>query len=167
MTAYAFSQILPDSTLPPKYSAGMLYAIDFEYTQTIAFVAADTITTPADAMPDNGIRIVDAQWVQTKETDAHATPTGTWDIGDSGDADRFIAAVPMGINGVTTTGTQLVNWINRPQGLTAGVVSTGSGYLYAAGTSPRFIATVGGTVATGSTDATVRLRVWFYCTGEQ
>ncbi len=166
MTAYNFSQILPFSKHPPKYEGGIPYSIDFEYTLTGALVAADTITTPADALPDDGINIVEVLLIYP-ELDTNATPTGTFDVGDSGDADRFIAVAPMGVAGVTTAGFQLRQGINRAQGLTSGVVSTGEGYLYPVGTSPQLVVTVGGTVATGATTGFIKLRVKYLCSGEQ
>lgn len=166
MTAYNYSQIIPFSVHDPKFAAGQLYSIDFEYTLTGALVENDTITTPAGALPDEGIRIVDVELVYP-ELDTHATPTGTFDVGDSDDTNRFVSAVPMGVAGVTTAGFQLRQGINIAQGLTSGVVSTGSGYLYAAGTSPRLITTVSAAVATGAASGVIRKRVWFYCTSEQ
>ncbi len=161
-TAYAFSQILPNSSNPPKYAPGQLYSIDFEYTLAGAVVTGDTYTTPALALPDNGIRIVDTQLIMPA-LDTNATPTATISVGDSGSATRFINAAQAG----SATATQVSRFINQAQGLTSGVVSSGSGYLYASGTSPRVIVTVGGTVATAQTAGAIRLRVSFYCTGEQ
>lgn len=168
MTAYNFNQLLPDSSLPPAYLPGMRYSIDFEFTLSgTALVVNDTITTPAGALPSNGIRIIDTQLIQTKELDTNTTPTGALSVGDSTLSNRFISSVPMGLNGVTTAGTQLTNWINIPQGVTNGVVTSGYGYLYPAGTSPRLIVSVSNAVATGSTTGTIRLRCWFNCSGEQ
>lgn len=160
-TAYAFSQILPYSSHPPKYEPGSLYSIDFEYTLAGAVVTADSYTTPASALPSNGIRIVDTQLIMPA-LDTNATPTATISVGDSGSATRFVNAALAG----STQSTQMTVWINRAQGLTSGVVSTGSGYLYAQGTDPRIVVTVGGTVATAQSSGVVRLRVSFYCTGE-
>ncbi len=165
MTAYNFSQVLPDSKHPPRYEPGMEYTIDFEYALTGALVEADTITTPTGAMPSNGIRIVETEVIYP-ELDSNATPTGTFDVGDSGDTDRFIDGVPLGVAGVTTAGFQLRQGINRAQTLSSGNVSIGYGYLYGQGTDPRFIVTVGSAVATGETTGLIRLRVTFLCTGE-
>jgi hypothetical protein len=160
MAAYNFSQILPYSSYPAKFDAGQLYSIDFEYTLAGAVVSGDTYTTPANALPTNGIRIVDTQLVSVA-LDTNASPTATISVGDSGSATRFINAAAAG-------GTaQVVRFINQAQGLTNGVVSSGSGYLYASGTAPQIVVTVGGTVATAQTTGTIRLRVSFYCTGEQ
>jgi len=166
MTAYNFSQIIPYSSHQPKYAPGQLYAIDFEYSLTTGLANADTITTPSDALPDEGIRIVDVE-ISHPELDTNATPTGTYNVGDSDDADRFIDGGVMGVTGVTTADYLVLNRINRAQGTTSGVVSSGSGYLYAQGTSPQLIVTIASAVATAASSGVIRMRVWFYCTGEQ
>ncbi len=160
-TAYAFSQILPYSVHPPKYEPGALYSIDFEYTLAGAVVTGDTYTTPTGCLPSNGIRIVDTQLIMPA-LDTNATPTATISSGDATTATRFINAALAG----STQSTQMTVWINQAQTLTAGVVTSGSGYLYAQGTDPRIKVTVGGTVATAQTTGVIRLRVIFYCSGE-
>jgi hypothetical protein len=160
-TAYAFSQILPYSSYPPKFEPGELYSIDFEYTLGGAVVTGDTYTTPANALPNSGFRIVDTQLIMPP-LDTNATPTATISVGDSGSATRFINAAQAG----SATATQVSRWINQAQGLTSGVVSSGSGYLYGNGANPQIIVTVGGVVATAQTTGTIRLRVSFYCTSE-
>lgn len=163
-TAYNMVQILPYSVHPPKYNPGEMYAIDFEYTIAGTIVTGDTYTTPANALPANGIRIVDTQLVISAQ-DTNATPTSTISVGDSGSATRFVNAAN---GGNATSNVQLHIWINQNQVLTSGVVSAGSGYLYGASnaTAPQIIVTVGGTIATAATTGFVRLRVTFYCTGE-
>jgi hypothetical protein len=165
MTAYVLSQIVPDSSFPARTSPGMLYTSEFQYTLAGAVVTGDTFTTPANALPSNGIRIAEIE-VISPELDTDATPTATFDVGDATDADRFIAAAPAGLNGVTTSGAQMSTKINIAQGLTSGVVSTGSNYLYGSGTAPRIVMTLGGVVATAQTAGTIRLKVSFYCTDE-
>jgi hypothetical protein len=168
MTDYNFAQILPYSSYPPKWESGQLYCIDFEYdvSDGSALAASDTITTPSSALPDEGIRIVDVE-ISHPELDSNTTPTGTYDIGDSDDVDRFLDGAVMAINGVTTAGYLVYNRINVEQTLTSGVVSAGSGYLYASGTSPQLVLTVASSVATGVASGIIRMRVWFYCTGEE
>lgn len=160
-TAYDFSQLVPYSSYPAKYEPGMLYCVDFEYTLAGAVVTGDTYTTPSGALPSNGIRVVDTMLVMPA-LDTNATPTATISSGDSGSATRFINAALAG----DTQATQMQVFINKAQTTTAGIVTGGSGYLYAQGTTPRIIITVGGTVATAQTAGVVRLRVSFYCTGE-
>lgn len=162
-TAYTYAQILPYSSYPPKYDAGQLYTIDFEYTQAATVVTGDTYSTPSGALPTNGIRIVDTVLILSP-VDTNATPTATISVGDAGSATRFINA---GNAGNATANAQLHLFINQNQGLTSGVVSSGSGYLYASGTNPVIVTTVGGTVATAASTGYVRLRISFYCTGEQ
>lgn len=162
-TAYTFAQILPYSSYPAKYESGMLYSIDFEYTIVGSVVTGDNYTTPSGALPTNGIRIVDTALVMSP-VDTNATPTATISCGDSGSATRFISGANAGS---ATSGAQLHLFINQAQGLTAGIVSSGSGYLYASGTTPQIKVTVGGTVATAAATGYIRLRVSFYCTGEQ
>lgn len=165
MTAYVLSQLVPDSSFPARTSPGMLYTTEFQYTLAGAVVSGDTFTTPADALPENGLRIAEIE-VISPELDTDATPTGTFEVGDATDANRFISAAPMGVNGVTTSGFQMSTKINIAQGLTSGVVSTGTNYLYGSGTSPRIVMTLGGTIATAQTAGTIRLKVSFYCTDE-
>lgn len=159
-TAYNFSTIQPYNIMLPPYAAGMLYSVDFEYSLGGAVVTGDTYTTPADALPDNGITIVDTQLIMVP-LDTNATPTATISVGDSGSATRFINAAQAG----SATATQVTRFINQAQGLTSGVVSSGSGYIYTAGTSPRLIVTVGGVVATAQTTGVIRFRVSYYCSG--
>jgi len=165
MTAYAFSSLTPDSSFPARTSPGMLYTTEFQYTLAGAVVSADTFTTPANALPANGMRIAEVEVIMP-ELDTNATPTGTFIVGDATDDNRFIDAAPMGVAGVTTAGYQMRTCINIAQGLTSGVVSTGSNYLYGSGTSPRLVMTLGGTIATAATTGTIRLKVSFYCTDE-
>jgi hypothetical protein len=162
-TAFNFAQIIPYSQGPAKYEAGHLYEIDFEYTLAGAVVTGDTYTTPAGALPDGGIRIVDTQLV-FPPLDTNATPTATISMGDAGLATRFINAALAGTSIATE---QKKVFINQAQGLTAGVVTSGSGYLYPKGTAPVLVGTVGGVVATAQTVGTIRLKVIYYCTGEQ
>lgn len=163
MTAYNFSQILPYSSQPARYEAGQLYSIDFEYTLAGAVVTADTWTTPSGALPSNGIRVIDTE-LHMAALDTNASPTATISVGDAGVATRFINAANAGS---PTSGAQVNLFINRAQALTSGVVSAGSGYLYASGTTPQIVVTLGGTVATAASTGVIRLRVSFYCTGEQ
>lgn len=166
MTAYNYSQIVPFNGQNPVFEVGNDYSIDFEYVLTGALSSGDTITTPAGALPSDGIRILEVE-VIAPETDTNATPTGTFDVGDSGDADRFIDGIPMGVAGVTTAGYQMRQGINIAQGTTNGVVSSGVGYLYGQGTTPQLITTVASAVATGATTGVIRKRVFFRCTSEQ
>jgi hypothetical protein len=164
MTDYNFSQVQPYSEKPALFEVGQQYSIDFEYALGGALSSGDTITTPANALP-GGIRVVESELVYP-ELDTNTTPTGTWDVGDADDVNRFVDGVPMGVAGVTTAGFQLRQGINVAQGLTAGVVSSGVGYLYASGSAPQLVATVASAVATGAASGVVRLRVTFLCTNE-
>jgi hypothetical protein len=164
-TAYAFSSLVPDSSFPARTSVGMLYTIEFQYTLAGAVVTGDTFTTPANALPANGIRIAEVE-VITPVLDTNATPTGTFSVGDANLATRFISAAPMGVTGITSATYQIRQVINIAQGLTAGVVSTGTNYLYGSGTAPRLVVTLAGTVATAQTAGTIRMRVSFYCVDE-
>ena len=164
MTAYNFVGLVPDTSYNPRYEPGYLYSIEFQFTQTVAFVNGDTVTTPANALPGNGIRIQEVEVIHPS-LDTNGSPTCTYSVGDSGSASRFISTA----NGFTgSTGGQVKNLINVAQALTAGVVSSGTNYLYgsANASAPQLILTINGVVATGSTTATVRLKVWFWSTGE-
>jgi hypothetical protein len=160
-TAYTFATIIPYNQNPPKFASGQLYSIDFEYTIGATVVSGDTYTTPLNALPNDGFQIVDTQLIFGR-LDTNATPTATISVGDSGLATRFINAANAGS---ATSGAQLHAYINQAQGLTAGVVTAGSGYQYVEGVSPQLVVSVGGTVATAATTGVVRLRVSFYCTG--
>ncbi len=162
-TAYTFAQILPYSSYPAKWEPGELYSIDFEYTVAATVVTGDNYSTPAGGLPSNGIRIVDTALIFTP-LDTNASPTATISVGDSGSATRFINAANAGSG---TSNAQLHLYINQAQGLTNGVVTSGSGYLYGSNTTPVLKVTVGGTVATAQTAGVIRLRVSFYCSGEQ
>lgn len=161
-TAYSMSSLVPDSSYPAKWSPGMIQMVEFQYTLAGAVITGDSYTTPADALPDNGIRILEVE-ILSPELDTNATPTATFVVGDSDDDNRFISAAPAGVNGITTTNYQMSTKINIAQGLTSGVVSTGSNYLYASGTAPRLKMTVGGTVATAQTAGTIRMKVTYQC----
>jgi len=159
-TAYNMSSVQPYNILQPPYAPGQLYSIDFEYTLLGAAVTGDTYTTPTLSMPDNGITIVDTQLIMVP-LDTNATPTATISVGDSGSATRFVNAAQAG----DAYATQVTRTINQAQGFTAGVVTSGTGYIYTAGTDIRFIVTLGGTVATAASTGVIRLRVSFYCSG--
>lgn len=165
-TAYSMSSLVPDSSYPPKWSPGSVQSVEFQYTLAGAVVTGDSYTTPANALPSNGFRILEVE-VLSPELDTNATPTATFVVGDTSDDNRFIDAAPAGVNGITTSNYQMSTKINIAQGLTSGVVSTGSNYLYASGTSPQLKMTVGGTVATAQTAGTIRLRVTYQCVEEQ
>jgi hypothetical protein len=143
----------------------MLYTVEFQYSLVGAVVTGDTYTIPAAGLPKNSFRISEVAFISVP-LDTNATPTATISVGDAGSATRFINVAPAGVNGITTAGFQLVNTINVVQGLTAGVVSSGTNYLYDTGTAPVLVATVGGTVATAATTGLIRLRVTYYCTEE-
>lgn len=160
-TAYNFSQVLPYSAFPPEWFPGSEFTIDFEYSLGGAVVTGDTYTTPAGAFPVNGFRIVDTDFISVP-LDTNATPTATISVGDSGSATRFINAAQAG----NATATQIRRSINQAQGLTNGVVSSGTGYLYSTGNSAQLICTVGGTVATAQTTGVIRLRVTYKCSSE-
>jgi hypothetical protein len=159
MTAYNFVAVQASRFFP-----GEKYSVEFQYTLGGAFVNGDTITIPANSLPINGIKIAEVE-VLHKPLDTNATPTMTYSVGDSGLSTRFISAAGAG-DTITTVGHQIRNAINIPQGKTAGVVTTGTGYLYGAGTSPQLILTVDGVVATGATTGTVRMVVHYYCAEE-
>lgn len=165
MTAYNMSSIVPDSSYPAKWSVGTQQSIEFQYTLGGAVVTGDTFTTPASATPSGGFRILEVELI-SPELDTNATPTGTISIGDTTSATRFVNAAPMGVNGITTTGYQMSTKINQAQTLSSGVVSAGSNYLYGVGTSPQFVITLGGTIATAQTAGVLRLRVTYRCVEE-
>jgi len=165
MTAYNFSSLTPDSSYPPKWTPGATRRVEFQYTLGGAVVSGDTYTTPANALPSNGIRIIEVT-LMSPELDTNAAPTATISAGDATSATRFINAAPAGIAGVTTSGYQLINNINVAQTRTNGVVSAGPNYLYGSGVSPQIVVTLGGTVATAQTTGTIRLVVTYECTEE-
>jgi hypothetical protein len=165
MTAYNFSALIPNTANGPYFEPGQYYEVNFQYSLGTGLASGDTITTPSLGLPSNGIRIVDII-VTHPELDTNATPTGTYDIGDSDDQNRFQSASLLGVNGVTTAGFTMTNPINIAQGTTNGVVTTGRGYLYAAGTDPRLILTVISAVATAATSGVINMKVCYTCSGE-
>ena len=165
MTAYNFSALIPNTYNGPYFEPGQYYEVNFQYSLGTGLASGDTITTPSLGLPDNGIRIVDII-VTHPELDTNATPTGTYDVGDSGDQNRFLSAALLGVNGVTTSGFTMTNPINVPQGTTDGIVTTGRGYLYAAGTDPILVMTVISAVATAASTGLINMKVCYQCTGE-
>lgn len=174
MTAYNFVGLVPDTSFQPRYESQNFSPsmVEFQFTLTQALANGDTITTPANALPVNGIRIQEII-VISPELDTNATPTGTFNVGDSVNATRFINSATMGVNGVTTTGYQLINHMNVAQGLTNGVVSSGTNYKYTPGDAtfgvgtngPELILTVNAAVATGATTGTIRFLVYYWNVG--
>lgn len=165
MTAYNFALIQPLDNQPPKYQPGFVYTAVFEYNLGgTALVNADTITTPTGSFPANlGINILDVV-VSHGELDTNATPTGTYAVGDANDSTRYIAAAPLGVNGVTTAGFVLNNRIAAAQTIANGVVTKGAGYLVNAA-DYQMVLTVNAAVATGATTGCVRLLVTYICSG--
>lgn len=162
MTDYTFAQIIPDASLPPRYAPGQEYTIEFQHDlDSVALANGDTITTPSGALPNEGIRITEIE-VISPELDTDVSPTGTYDVGDSDDPDRFIDGALM-----SNAGGQLINFINRGTGTTLGVITTGPNYLYAQGSTPQLVLTVASAVATGATTGVIRFKVHYNCVGEQ
>jgi hypothetical protein len=160
MTAYNFTLI----TSIPHWSAGDLQAITAYYDLAgVALAQNDTITATG-IIPGDGVKIYDIYCTHT-ELDSNTTPTGTYQVGDSGSAARFLSSVPMGVNGVTTSGFQLVNRSNFAPTTTNGVVATGLGYIYTGTTASNLILTVNGAVATGATTGVIFLTVLYRCVG--
>jgi len=160
MTAYNFTLI----TTTPHWSSGDLQAITAYYDlASVALAQNDTITATG-MIPGDGVKIYDIYCSHT-ELDSNSTPTGTYLIGDVADPDRFMLSVPMGVNGVTTTGFQLTNRSNFAPTSTAGVVTTGLGYIYTGTTATDLVLTVDGAVATGATTGVIFLTVLYRCVG--
>jgi len=160
MTAYNFTLI----TAKPHWSAGDLQAITAYYDLAgTALANGDTITATG-MIPGDGVKIYDIYTFHT-ELDSNATPTGTYNVGDANSAARFMSSVPMGINGVTTSGFQITNRSNFAPTSTNGVVTTGLGYIYTGTTATDLILTVNAAVATGTTTGVVFLVVLYRCVG--
>lgn len=158
MTAYNYTVL---NTTPP-WDAGKIFTVQAYYDLGgVALASGDTITA-TNLIPNNGIEIVDVV-IAASETDTDATPTGTFNVGDGDDADRFIVGIPMGINGATTAGLQLMQNINRATASTNGVITAGAGYIYSASTP--LVTTVASTVATGATTGVIRKIVTYRCVG--
>lgn len=160
MTAYNFTLVDPIS---PWVSGKVLVARAYYDLNGVALAQNDTITATS-IIPADGVEVMEVL-VSHTELDTNATPTGTYTVGDSGDADRFITSAPMGVNGVTTSGFQIRNGINRATGTTSGVISTGAGYRYTGTSASTLILTVDGAVATGATTGVVHLLVTYRCVG--
>lgn len=160
MTAYNFSLTYPDSQQPTRWAPGELVDVVFEYSLSGALASADTITTPSGALPSAGIRIYDVE-ISYPELDSNASPTGTLNVGDSGNAARFISGALMG----RADGGVIYTPINVAQTLSSGEVATGTNYYYVPGTDPRLVMTVASAVATGVTSGYIRMKVSYYCAG--
>lgn len=160
MTAYSFTLVDPIS---PWISGEVLCARAYYDLNGVALANADTITAD-NIIPGDGVEIMEVL-VSHPELDTNATPTGTYNVGDSGTAARFISSAPMGVNGVTTSGFQLRNGINIVTGTTSGVVSTGAGYRYTGTSASDLVLTVNAAVATGATAGVVHLLVFYRCVG--
>lgn len=162
MTAYNFSSLVPDAMNAPRWEAGKLYFVEFDYvTAATTFASGDTITTPAGALPNNGIAIADVE-VLSNALDTNGSPTATYNVGDAGLATRFIVSANAGSS---ISGAQVKNYINIAQVLTAGVVSSGVNYIYNPGTSPQLILAFNAAFATANTSPIIRMKVWYWCTG--
>lgn len=160
MTAYNFTLI----TTRPHWSAGDLQAITAYYDLGgTALVNGDTITATG-MIPGDGVKIYDIYCSHT-ELDTNATPTGTYNVGDSTSAARFISSAPMGANGVTTSGFQITNRSNFAPTSSNGVVTTGLGYIYTGTTATDLVLTVNAAVATGATAGVIFLVVLYRCVG--
>jgi hypothetical protein len=160
MSSYNFTLVDPIS---PWNSGSFMMAKAYYDLATVALVNGDTITA-TNIIPGDGVEIIEI-FVSHPELDTNATPTGTYNVGDSGNAARFISSAPLGTNGATTAGFQIRNSINIATTTSSGVVATGSGYRYT-GTSPAsLILTVNAAVATGATAGVVQLLVIYRCVG--
>lgn len=162
MTAYNFTSLVPDAINSPRWEAGKLYFVEFDYSNAnVTFGSGDTITTPAGALPNNGISIADVE-VISNALDTNATPTATFNVGDSGSAARFISSANAGSS---VSGAQVKTYINIAQTLSSGNVATGPNYVYAQGTSPQLILAFNAAFATANTAPIIRMKVWYWCTG--
>lgn len=160
MAAYNFTLI----TNTPHWSSGDLQAITAYYSLGgVALAQNDTITATG-MIPGDGVKIYDIYCSHT-ELDTNTTPTGTYQVGDANSAARFLSSVPMGVNGVTTSGFQITNRSNFAPTSTAGVVTTGLGYIYTGTSATDLILTVNGAVATGATTGVIFLTVLYRCVG--
>lgn len=157
MTAYNFSQIIPNIANGPYFEPGQYSVVNFQYSLGTGLANGDTITTPLGGLPNNGIRIEDII-VTHPQLDTNVSPTGTYDVGDSTDQNRFLSAASLGMIDS--------DFINIGQGTTNGVVTTGRGYLYQAGTDPQLILTVISNLATAASSGVINLKVCYTCSGE-
>jgi hypothetical protein len=163
MTAYNFSVIEPYTYELPKFSYGHMYMQEFEFAFAAPLANGDTITTPAGGLPSNGIVILDTEIVSSI-IDTNAAPTGTYNLGDSGLATRFISA---GVLGANTLAKQIKTEINQAQTVSASnVVTAGAGYFYADGTNPQLILAVNAAIATSAGSGYIRLKVLYNCDGD-
>ena len=163
MASYNFSVIEPYTYSNAKYLAGMLYEAQFEYVLTGALANGDTITTPVGGLPFNGIRIMEVEAVHPR-LDTNASPTGTYNIGDALDANRFVASASMG---AAATSPLIRNCINQAQTLdSSNEVTAGAGFFYGDGENPQLILTVNAAIATAASSGYIRLKVSYYCEGD-
>ena len=160
MAAYNFTSISSSS----HWIAGDIQIMTAYYDLNgVALAQNDTITA-TNIIPGDGVKIYDIYCSHT-ELDTNATPTGTYQVGDAGSATRFMSSVPMGVNGVTTSGFQIVNRSNFAPTSTNGVVTAGIGYTYTGTSATSLIMTINGAVATGATTGIIFLTVVYRCVG--
>lgn len=180
MTAYNFALTNTDNAYPVRYEPGYLYFVEFEFSLSVAFVVNDTITTPAFSLPTSGIRIAEVE-VLHSSLDTNVSPTLTYLVGDAsatangvtytGVNNRFLVTAP---GWSTVSGGQVKNNINQPQTVTNGIVTAGVNYLYGSSNGaigpntngPQIVMTINGGPATGATTGYIRLKVWYWSTGE-
>lgn len=164
MAAYSFTLV---DTISP-WNPGCQYTVrayfDVSTTSGGSGLAQNDTITATGIIPGNGVRIVDVL-VAHPELDTNATPTGTFSVGDSGTAARFISGGLMGVNGITTSGFQMRTGINIITTKTNGVVVSGAGYIYTGTSTANLIVTVATAVATAATSGILHLLVTYECVG--
>lgn len=160
MAAYNFTLI---DTVSPWSSGQVFVARAYYDLNGVGLANADTITATG-IIPSDGVEIMEVM-VSHPELDTNATPTGTYNVGDANDADRFIASAPLGVNGVTTTGFQIRNGINLATTTSSGVVATGAGYIYTGTSTSSLVLTVNAAIATAATTGVIHLYVTYRCVG--
>lgn len=160
MANFAFTLIDSNSI----WSAGSVFVARAYYDLNGTGLAQNDTITATNIIPPDGVEIYEV-WVSHPELDTNATPTGTYNVGDSGSAARFISSAPMAVNGVTTTGAQVRNGINIATTTSSGVIATGAGYRYTGTSASTLILTVNAAVATAATAGVVHLMVLYRCVG--
>lgn len=164
MTAYSFNLL----TSRPPWDAGAEHSVrayfDVSTTSGGAGLANTDTITATGMLPGNGI-VIREVLIMHPELDSNATPTGTFNVGDTNLAARFISAAPMGVNGITTTGFQMRTGINITTTTTSGSIVSGAGYQYTGTSTNSIVVTVASAVATQVTAGILHVLVTYRCIG--
>lgn len=168
MTAYSFTNLQSQS----PYIPGEVIKVGAYFKLTGVLANNDTITA-ASLIPPSGVQILEVV-VVSSQLDSNATPTGTFELGDSlADGNAANRYVSGGIMGTNQTGVNVVQYSNVAPTIVSGAYTKGVGYLYAndentSGTTNGYvdiIYTVTNALATAAATGNIWVYVTYQCVG--